>query len=88
MGKEREPVTTWWEVTVWGNYAETLNNGDYPVRKGDLVVLEGTAYLDAWTGKDGDARQTLKSRRRAWVSLGKRTDNGAPGDGDDEDVPF
>jgi single-strand DNA-binding protein len=87
MGKEREPVTTWWEVTVWGAYAETLNNGDYPVRKGDLVVLEGSTYLEPWTGKDGAARQSLKVKAQSVVSLGKRNGD-APADEGDEDIPF
>lgn len=88
QGQGREPVTTWWEVTVFGKYAETLNNGDYPVRKGDLVVLDGSVYLDAWQGQDGQERHTLKVKANNVTSLGKRNGDAAGDDDAGDLIPF
>ena len=90
QGRDREPATTWWEVTVFGKFAETLNNGDYPVRKGDLVVLDGSVYLDKWQGQDGAERQTLKVKANNVMSLGKRNDDGGAPDHSSagDSIPF
>lgn len=47
--------TTWWRCTVFGPKANYCMKA---LRKGDVVVVEGAAYMDEWTNKDGEKRQT------------------------------
>ena len=55
--KSGEQVTRWYSVTTWGRLAETCN--EY-VHKGMEVGVAGEFSVDDWTGRDGDARYTLK----------------------------
>jgi single-strand DNA-binding protein len=59
QGKDKEPATTWWNVTLFGRLAEAIHERG-GITKGDLVNVWGEPYLDNWTGQDGEARQTLK----------------------------
>ena len=89
-GDGKEDTVTWWEVEVWGDRAERLNNRG--VLKGDLLYIQGEPYLDKWTGREGDERQTLKLRAAKVLNLGKRDKHDAPGGGapdrDLQDIPF
>lgn len=49
-------ITTWFKVTVWGKLAE---NCETYLHKGAMVWLSGEAYLEKWTGKDGQEGQSL-----------------------------
>lgn len=69
-GKDK---TVWWSVSFWRNQAETA--AEY-IRKGDVVVVEGVAEADAYTGSDGSPRADLKLTAHSWRFAGGRRDDG------------
>lgn len=46
-------------VDVWGKQAQAAEQF---LRKGSAVLIDGRLEFDAWTGKDGQPRSTLKVR--------------------------
>jgi len=56
-GDWQETETTWWRVTVWDKQGENVTES---VRKGDNVIVQGRAFMDTYTDKDGFERQSLK----------------------------
>ena len=96
-----DPITTWWNVVMFGQRAESLHK-NVEIRKGDPVVVFGEPYLDNWTGQDGTERQTLKvvaSEVMSMISKADRSDRsdtadqgGQPGHGEppamSNDIPF
>lgn len=68
-------VPTWWACRSWGQQAAGLANR---LRTGDEVEVTGEAYLEEWTGKDGEKRRDLKlSVRSCQILHHKRTDQPA-----------
>lgn len=74
--KSDEPATQWFDITAFGQQAETLARHS----KGDLVAVMGKLQLRRWTGKDGEARESwsvvaeaLVSARTVRPKSGKRT---------------
>lgn len=87
-GKWENREETWWRVTVWEamaeNVAETLS-------KGDPVIVVGRSYMEEYTDKDGNQRQSLAvnaynvgldlKRRRAQVQrVDRKVEAPAAGD--------
>lgn len=48
---------TWWSVTAWDRLAENCAES---LEKGMSVIVVGRTYMDTFTGKDGEKRQSLK----------------------------
>jgi len=67
-------VMTWFRVSTFGKGAETA--GQY-LRKGSYVYVEGTLALHAYTGRDGQQRQSLEVRARDMQMLDKAGERGA-----------
>lgn len=84
---EQQEVTTWYRVTTWRKLAESC--GEY-VKKGMLVLVDGSQLESrAWL-KDGEARSSLEltaDNVRFLSSKNENDGNGGYG-GADEDVPF
>lgn len=73
-GKDKEPLTTWWQVDLWGQRAESLN-GRGGVRKGELVTVFGEPYQDEpWTDNQGAARVTLRINADDVLLMARRED--------------
>ena len=51
-GREQEPTTTFFDITLWGNQAENCASN---CRKGDEVFIQGTYSLREYTRQDGRA---------------------------------
>ena len=86
-GGEQQEVTTWYRVTAWRKLAETC--GEY-VKKGMLVLVDGSQLESrAWL-KDGEARSSLELTADNVRFLSSKNENGGNGGygGADEDVPF
>lgn len=54
LRKEREPVTHWFKVLVWGKRAERLAQSG--LMKGQRVIVCGRIVNNQWTDKDGAVR--------------------------------
>lgn len=48
---------TWWRVTAWDQMAENIAE---TLTKGDPVIVVGRSFLEGYTSKDGEPRQSLK----------------------------
>jgi len=68
---EDNDITTWWNIVMFGQRAESLHN-HVDIRKGDAVTVFGEPYLDTWQGQDGNDRQTLKVVATEIMRLGGR----------------
>jgi len=71
-------VTTWFRVSTFSKDAETA--GQY-LRKGSYVYVEGTLARRAYTGRDGQQRQSLEVRAcdmRMLDKAGERGETSAP----------
>ncbi len=66
-------VTTWFRVSMFGKAADTASQY---LRKGSYVYIEGTLTLRAYTGRDGQQRQSLEVRARDMQMLDKAGDRG------------
>ena len=89
---QQQERTTWWRISAWRRQAETCNQY---LRKGSLVLVEGTITPDPETGgpkvytrNDGTSGASYEVRAFAVKFLGGRGDATAgpemPGD---EDIP-
>lgn len=56
-GEWMERNTTWWNCVAFGQLGENCAES---LAKGMNVIVNGTAYEDAWTDKDGNQRKTIK----------------------------
>ena len=54
---EREDVTTWFRVTLFGRQAETASQY---LSKGRQVYIQGRLRDEAWQDRDGKERHTLE----------------------------
>lgn len=97
---DREDITTWFKVTIWGRQAETASQY---LTKGRQVYIEGRLRVEEWTDKDGKPRHTLEVTATDMQFIGgaQRDDNdqrsakasgqspAVPDDFDDDgDAPF
>lgn len=98
QGGDKGELTTWWRVSIFGKRAESLHNGQYPVNKGDLVVVTGEPYVRTWQGDDGEHWMACIDASDV-VSFGKRGESYAgddipgyaydiPATGPVGDIPF
>jgi single-strand DNA-binding protein len=89
-GKWENQEETWWRVTAWEQLAENIADS---LTKGDPVIIVGRSFMDSYTDKDGNERQSLKvnaynvgvdlKRRKASVNRVERAVKPAGG-GDDQ----
>lgn len=56
-GDWEESETTWYRVTVWDAMAENVAES---LTKGDSVIVVGRLFMDNYTDKMGQERQSLK----------------------------
>jgi len=94
---QRQKVTTWFRVSVWGKQAESVNNF---LQKGSQVLIEGELQPDRETGNprtftrnDGSTGASYEVRARTvrfLTSRGTTSDDfqGDAGDSGDEEIPF
>lgn len=66
--------TTWWRVTEWGDKAEAL--ADH-LRKGDKVLVTGTAGVRTYEKKDGTAGWSAEIKPRQIAIIPKPQRNAA-----------
>lgn len=57
QGKWENHEETWWRVTAWDQLAENVAE---TLTKGDPVIVVGRSFMEGYTTKDGEARQSLK----------------------------
>ena len=69
-----DPITTWWNVVMFGQRAESLHK-NIEIRKGDLVAVFGEPYGERWQGNDGAERQTMKIVASEVMSMAPRRDD-------------
>lgn len=74
--------TTWWKVTIWGQRGEAFAENH---RKGDMAALTGSAYLDEWSDRDGNKRQTLCLDATDWTFV--KANEGKGGGGQSRSEP-
>ena len=55
-GKGDEGVTTLLRVACWDKVAEQAGN----LKKGELVLIEGSLRTEKWKGSNGDERESLQ----------------------------
>jgi len=94
---QRQKITTWFRVSVWGKQAESVNNY---LQKGSQVLVEGELQPDKETGNprtftrnDGSTGASYEVRARTVRFLtAKGTTSGDYqgdiSDGGDEEIPF
>lgn len=56
-GEWLESETTWYRVTAWDTLGENVVES---LTKGDLVIVTGRLFMDSYTDKEGQQRQSLK----------------------------
>ncbi len=56
-GNWEDTETTWYRVTVWDTMAENVAES---LTKGDAVIVVGRLFMDTYTDKMGQERQSLK----------------------------
>ena len=90
-GEQRKQTTTWFRITVWRDYAETVSQY---VKRGMKLLVVGevdvSAYIDK---KTGEARASLEVTARTVTFLDRKgegaTEAEAPTEpADTEDIPF
>jgi single-strand DNA-binding protein len=72
-GSDKQTVTTWWKVSVWGKSGETASKH---LRKGAQVIATGWPELEEWTDADGVKRGTARLRNATWAFAGERRSDG------------
>lgn len=97
---ERESITTWFKVTLWGRQAETASQY---LSKGRSAYIEGRLRVEEWTDRDGKTRTTLEVHGLDMQFIDKGKDDGDAGkqasppqqrnklvadDVDDDGIPF
>ncbi len=55
-GKGYEGVTTWLRIACWDKVAEQAGN----LKKGELVLIEGSLRTEKWENKNGEERESLQ----------------------------
>lgn len=70
---ERQELTTWHRIVLWGTVAEALK--PYLV-KGKQVAVEGKLRANKWTSADGDKRETMEVIAEKVTLLGSREGRG------------
>lgn len=68
---EFQDVTTWFNVSLWGNRAETVN--PY-LSKGKLVYIEGRLTQREYQDRDGNTRTSLDVNASELQFVGSRGD--------------
>jgi single-strand DNA-binding protein len=68
---EFQDVTTWFNVSVWGNRAETVNQY---LSKGKLVYIEGRLTQREYQDRDGNTRTSLDVNASNIQFIGPRGD--------------
>lgn len=90
----KEKVTAWFKVTVWGNRAETANQY---LKKGSSVQVIGKLQFDKdtggprlWDDKNGKARSSFEVTADdvTFVSGNAASEPKAETSNDSEDLPF
>ena len=83
--------TTWYDVSVWGNRAESL---EALIKKGTQILVSGESGSDEYTDKDGNKRFKMVFRANNVQLVGGKA-SGSSQDVDsteeeegDEDLPF
>lgn len=88
-GKDKDPVTTWHDVVVWGKTAE--NTAKY-LGKGSEALVEGRILQREYETKDGQKRKVTEIHAEHVVFVGKPREKPAQqpqGSGShDFDLPF
>lgn len=74
-GKDGAESVTWLSVAAWGKLAETCNAH---LKKGALVLVEGTVSASAWKDKDGEPHATLQLTARTVRFLSAPASDGDP----------
>ena len=94
---QRQKITTWFRVSVWGKQAESVNNY---LQKGSQVLVEGELQPDKETGNprtftrnDGSTGTSYEVRARTvrfLTAKGTTSEDyqGDLSDGGDEEIPF
>jgi single-strand DNA-binding protein len=72
---EFQDVTTWFNVSVWGNRAET--SSQY-LAKGKLVYLEGRLTQREYQDRDGNTRTSLDVNASDLQFIGPRGEDAPP----------
>ncbi len=90
----REKPTIWWNASLWGKRAESLQQ--YLV-KGQAVTVSGVVTEREYTDKDGNQRKAMEIRVNDVALQGGKREESAPAKprtpqrtarSDDDDVPF
>lgn len=71
-----QDVTTWFNVSLWGNRAETVNQY---LSKGKLVYLEGRLTQREYQDKDGNTKISLDVNASELQFIGARGEEGSGG---------
>lgn len=95
---ERQTLTEWHRVEVWGGLAGVIEKY---TDKGSLIDVEGKLKTEKWTDKDGNDRYTTKIRASNIILLSKApgSQDGSQNDGtpvsesqngsdEEDDLPF
>ncbi|HPR63644.1 MAG TPA: single-stranded DNA-binding protein [Thermoanaerobaculia bacterium] len=80
---ERRERTEWHRIVAWDRQAQFC--GDY-VRKGMLILVEGSLQTRSWEGKDGQKRSTTEIRIQNIQMLERKGSTG-DSDGMSDDLP-
>lgn len=56
-GEWSDKDTTFWDCVAFGQIAE---NAAESLEKGTAVIVTGNAAVEEWTGRDGEARKSMK----------------------------
>jgi len=85
-GSKEHPVVTWWNVTLWEKYGETM----HPLlNKGKGVVVFGTPSVRAWE-KDGKTGYSPEITCTQVILLGqseKREEKPEPSEPEQDELP-
>src|SRR5579864_8204296 len=97
---EKQDRTEWHNIVAWGKLGEIC--GQY-LRKGKLVYIDGSIHYDSWDDKEtgqkkykteikADNMKMLEKRGDdeggSYAGAGKKSTSAAPGQEDEEEVPF
>ncbi len=55
-GKGREEIVTWHRIVAWNELAKHAAK----LRKGQMVMVQGSLHTDHWQDKHGNKRETLQ----------------------------
>lgn len=74
--------TTWYKITAWNKLSQML--GEH-LRKGQLLLIEGTPSVEVWTDKDDETRAQIVITAQTVRFLGGKPVEDE--DDEDEDIP-